>query len=155
MPPCAACILLPLQQSIACRYRAFAMGQVPVHWVVHFDPRGQHTYRYRCKNVNLVEKTVKGVEDELEFLFVPCGSIPPQPLLPLNHNNSIVGLHSPPAPASNSRFAHVLCRYSVFSVISVTVPAKITGSRSAHSAKHVCTHSMMVLHQATALSSFT
>jgi hypothetical protein len=27
--------------------------------------------RYRCKNVNLVEKTVKGVEDEQEYLFVP------------------------------------------------------------------------------------
>jgi len=54
-----------------CRYRAFASGQVPVHWVVHFDARGEHAFRYRCKNVNLVEKTVKGVEDELEFLFVP------------------------------------------------------------------------------------
>jgi hypothetical protein len=43
-----------------------------VHWVVHFDARGEHSLRYRCKNVNLVEKTVKGVEDELEFLFVPC-----------------------------------------------------------------------------------
>ena len=53
------------------RYRAFALGQVPVHWVVHYDPRGEHSLRYRCKNVNLVEKTVKGVEDELEFLFVP------------------------------------------------------------------------------------
>ncbi len=53
------------------RYRAFASGQAPVHWVVHFDARGKHNPRYRCKNVNLVEKTVKGVEDELEFLFVP------------------------------------------------------------------------------------
>ena len=44
---------------------------MPVHWVVHFDARGEHNLRYRCKNVNLVEKTVKGVEDELEFLFVP------------------------------------------------------------------------------------
>ena len=43
-----------------------------MHWVVHFDARGKHNLRYRCKNVNLVEKTVKGVEDELEFLFVPC-----------------------------------------------------------------------------------
>ena len=33
--------------------------------------------RYRCKNVNLVEKTVKGVEDEQEYLFVPC--VPPLP----------------------------------------------------------------------------
>ena len=53
------------------RYRAFASDQLPVHWVVHFDARGEHTFRYCCKNVNLVEKTVKGVEDELEFLFVP------------------------------------------------------------------------------------
>ena len=53
------------------RYRQFAAGQVPVHWVIHFDPRGEHSLRFRCKNVNLVEKTVKGVEDELEFLFVP------------------------------------------------------------------------------------
>jgi hypothetical protein len=43
-----------------------------VHWVIHFDPRGEQSLRYRCKNVNLVEKTVKGVEDELEFLFEPC-----------------------------------------------------------------------------------
>jgi hypothetical protein len=28
-------------------------------------------FRFRCKNVNLVEKTVKGVEDELEYLYVP------------------------------------------------------------------------------------
>ena len=54
-----------------CRYRSFASDQVPVHWVVHFDARGERAFRYRCKNVNLVEKTVKGVEDELEFLFVP------------------------------------------------------------------------------------
>jgi hypothetical protein len=54
------------------RYRQFAAGQVPVHWVIHFDVRGEHSLRYRCKNVNLVEKTVKGVEDELEYLFVPC-----------------------------------------------------------------------------------
>jgi hypothetical protein len=45
-----------------------------VHWVIHFDPRGEQSLRYRCKNVNLVEKTVKGVEDELEFLFVPSAS---------------------------------------------------------------------------------
>ena len=42
-----------------------------MHWVIHFDPRGEQSLRFRCKNVNLVEKTVKGVEDELEFLFVP------------------------------------------------------------------------------------
>jgi hypothetical protein len=59
-------ILLPIDFC-----RQFAVGQVPVHWVVHFDPRGEHTLRYRCKNVNLVEKTVKGVEDEQEYLFVP------------------------------------------------------------------------------------
>ncbi len=40
--------------------------------MVHFDARGEKNLRYRCKNVNLVEKTVKGVEDEMEFLFVPC-----------------------------------------------------------------------------------
>ncbi len=55
----------------AFRYNAFASGQAPVHWVVHFDARGKQQLRYRCKNVNLVEKTVKGVEDEMEFLFVP------------------------------------------------------------------------------------
>ena len=43
-----------------------------MHWIVHVDARGEHTLLYRCKNVNLVEKTVKGVEDEMEFLFVPC-----------------------------------------------------------------------------------
>ena len=62
----------------ALRYRAFHSKQIPVHWVVHFDARGEHNLRYRCKNVNLVEKTVKGVEDELEFLFVPC-ALPRRP----------------------------------------------------------------------------
>ena len=57
--------------SRLCRHRSFASGQLPVHWVIHFDARGEHTLRYRCKNVNLVEKTVKGVEDEQEYLFVP------------------------------------------------------------------------------------
>jgi hypothetical protein len=42
-----------------------------VHWIVHFDAREEHTLRCRCKNGNLVEKTVKGVEDEHEYLFVP------------------------------------------------------------------------------------
>jgi hypothetical protein len=73
------CLHVRLQRhpaSRASRYRALASGHVPVHWVVHFDPRGEHTFRYRCKNVNLVEKTMKrrrdGVEfDQLEFLFVP------------------------------------------------------------------------------------
>ena len=65
-----ATIPLPPTSRVV-RYRAFASGQVPVHWVIHFDARGEHSLRYRCKNVNLVEKTVKGVEDELEFLFVP------------------------------------------------------------------------------------
>ena len=45
--------------------------------MVHFDARGEKNLRYRCKNVNLVEKTVKGVEDEQEYLFVPCA--PPLP----------------------------------------------------------------------------
>ena len=44
----------------------------------YLDPRGEHNLRYRCKNVNLVEKTVKGVEDEMEFLFVPC-ALPHRP----------------------------------------------------------------------------
>jgi hypothetical protein len=71
LPPalCAVSALPPFSHAV--RYRQFAAGQVPVHWVIHFDPRGEHSLRYRCKNVNLVEKTVKGVEDELEFLFVP------------------------------------------------------------------------------------
>jgi hypothetical protein len=77
--------------------------------VVHFDARGKHNLRYRCKNVNLVEKTVKGVEDEMEFLFVPCVA---RLLLRVRH--------LPNRPPS-------LCRYSVFTVISVHVPAKITG----------------------------
>ena len=63
--PCARC------SRCGCRYRSFASGQLPVHWVIHFDARGEQSLRYRCKNVNLVEKTVKGVEDELEYLFVP------------------------------------------------------------------------------------
>ena len=62
---------LPSPPLPTLRYRAFHSKQVPVHWIVHFDARGEHTLRYRCKNVNLVEKTVKGVEDELEYLFVP------------------------------------------------------------------------------------
>ena len=70
--PCAVLpALVPPPTSLVVRYRQFAAGQVPVHWVIHFDVRGEHSLRYRCKNVNLVEKTVKGVEDELEFLFFP------------------------------------------------------------------------------------
>jgi hypothetical protein len=70
--PSASLSLQPSVSRCANRYRAFASGQLPVHWVIHFDARGEHNLRYRCKHVNLVEKTVKGVEDELEFLFVPC-----------------------------------------------------------------------------------
>jgi hypothetical protein len=51
--------------------RALVSGHVPVHWVIHFDTRGEHTFRLRCRKLNLVKKTVKGVEDELEFLIVP------------------------------------------------------------------------------------
>ena len=40
------------------------------HWVIHVDPPFERTFRYRCKHVNLLEKTVKGVEEELEFLFL-------------------------------------------------------------------------------------
>jgi hypothetical protein len=61
----------PLPFPPLLRYRAFHSKQVPVHWVMH-------TLRYRCKNVNLVEKTVKGVEDEQEYLFVPC-ALPRRP----------------------------------------------------------------------------
>ena len=62
--------------------------------------------------MNLVEKTVKGVEDELEFLFVPCGALLSRPFR----------RHLTP---------HVpLCRYSVFTVISISIPAKITGGCS-------------------------
>ena len=68
---CARCAAHAGCSRCGCRYRSFAPGQLPVHWVIHFDARGEHSLRYRCKNVNLVEKTVKGVEDELEFLFVP------------------------------------------------------------------------------------
>jgi hypothetical protein len=98
------------------RYRAFALGQVPVHWVVHYDPRGEHSLRYRCKNVNLVEKTVKGVEDELEFLFVPCVL-----LLLLVWLRDNIRTDAPPPPPLSS------CRYSVFTLLSIHVPAKIVG----------------------------
>ena len=57
--------------SRMCRHRSFASGQLPVHWVIHFDPRGEQMLRYRCKNVNLVEKAHRA-EGELEFLFEPC-----------------------------------------------------------------------------------
>jgi hypothetical protein len=40
------------------------------HWVIHVDPRGERTFRYRCNHVNLLEKTVECVEEELEFLSV-------------------------------------------------------------------------------------
>ncbi len=96
------------------RYRAFASGQLPVHWVVHYDPRGEHNLRYRCKNVNLVEKTVKGVEDELEFLFVPCVLLSPPDWFSANMPTDAHPLLPP-------------FRYSVFTVMSIDVPAKIVG----------------------------
>ena len=69
--------------SRLCRHRSFASGQLPVHWVIHFDPRGEQSLRYRCKNVNLVEKAHRA-EDELEFLFEPCDLPLKSHLLPSN-----------------------------------------------------------------------
>jgi hypothetical protein len=96
------------------RYRQFvkfALGQVPVHWIVHFDARGEHSLRYRCKNVNLVEKTVKGVEDEQVVLVctVTCAAM-------LSHAHALP--HAPhPVP----------CICSVFAIMPIHISAKITG----------------------------
>jgi hypothetical protein len=79
------------------------------HWIIHFDPRGEHSLRYRCKIVNVVEKTVKGVLSSSYclcrarlslLLFASCSMIIP-PCVP--------------------------CRYSVFTVLSIHVPAKVFG----------------------------
>ena len=76
-----------------------------MHWVIHFDVRGEHSLRYRCKNVNLVEKTVKGVEDELEFLFVPCGRL----ALPLLSAFSLtIAAPHPPPPSLPSSSLQIL-----------------------------------------------
>ena len=40
-------------------------------WVIHFDPRGATSFRYRCKHVNLVTRRVPGLPDEREYLFAP------------------------------------------------------------------------------------
>jgi hypothetical protein len=90
---------------------------VPVHWVIHFDARGEHNLRYRCKNVNLVEKTVKGVEDEQEYLFVPYV---------VSRTRSRT---QPYMPLFTLWFRLLSYSYSVFTVISVHVPPKITGSK--------------------------
>ena len=38
-------------------------------WVVHVDPRGRDSFRYRCKHVNLVTRT--NVAGEAEYLYAP------------------------------------------------------------------------------------
>jgi hypothetical protein len=86
---------------------ALDSGLPPVHWIIRVDPRGEtslrcctrvscdvpaaadteNARRYRCKHVNVVEKS--NVKGEVEFLFAP---------------------------------------FSVFTVVSVHVPAKPTAS---------------------------
>jgi hypothetical protein len=85
---------------------AFDSGLPPVHWIVRVNPKGETSLRwaralrvsrccsrfnprrrFRCKHVNLVEKS--NVKGEIEFLFAP---------------------------------------FSVFTVVSVHVPAKPTAS---------------------------
>ncbi len=70
--------------------------------------------------MNLVEKTVKGVEDELEFLFVPCVLL--SLLVWLRDNMQTDASTPPPLPSPPSSF-----RYSVFTLLSIHVPAKIIG----------------------------
>ena len=51
-------------------FRAHVESKLPaVKWVVHVDPRGETSARYRCKHVNLVTKT--NVPGEQEYLFAP------------------------------------------------------------------------------------
>ena len=42
-----------------------------IKWVIKFDPRGKEEYKYRCKQVNLVKKSVSHVPGEEEYLFAP------------------------------------------------------------------------------------
>ena len=66
---------------------AFDAGLPPVHWIVRVDPKGETSpmcvlavfealllhdtqrRRFRCRQVNLVEKS--NVKGEVEFLFAP------------------------------------------------------------------------------------
>ena len=52
-------------------YRAHVTGEClpAVRWVVHFDVRGETSFRYRCKHVSLVTRS--NVRGEEEYLFAP------------------------------------------------------------------------------------
>lgn len=49
-------------------YRAHVIaGRPAIKWIIELDPRGETQFKYRCKQVNLVERT--NVAGEEEFLF--------------------------------------------------------------------------------------
>jgi hypothetical protein len=92
---------------------AFDAGLPPVHWVIRVDPRGEkslrcacavlvaavashadHARRYRCKHVNLVEKS--NVAGEIEFLFAPFSVF------------TVVSSHVPPKPTAGNPIVIVL-----------------------------------------------
>jgi len=51
-------------------YRAHKDNKWPaVKWVVELDPRGERQFKYRCKHVDLVQRS--NVPGEEEFLFAP------------------------------------------------------------------------------------
>ena len=42
-------------------------GQPAIKWIIELDPRGESQFKYRCKQVNLVQRA--NVAGETEFLF--------------------------------------------------------------------------------------
>ncbi len=77
-----------------------------MHWIIHLDPDGQHNMMKRCKHVNLVRSS--NVDGEEEFLFAPCV-------------RSLAALQQRCCSLCPPPF-----RYSVFTVMSVHVPARPT-----------------------------
>jgi hypothetical protein len=93
---------------------AFDAGLPPVHWVIRVDARGEKSLRwsacavrvalaaslanrarrYRCKHVNLVEKS--NIAGETEFLFAPFSVF------------TVVSTHVPPKPTASNPIVIVL-----------------------------------------------
>ena len=49
-------------------YRAHVIaGRPAIKWIIELDPRGESQFKYRCKQVNLVQRA--NIAGEAEFLF--------------------------------------------------------------------------------------
>ena len=91
---------------------AFDAGLPPVHWIVRVDPKGEKSpmcvlpvceallphdtqrRRFRCRQVNLVEKS--NVKGEVEFLFAPFSVF------------TVVSAHAPVKPTASNPIVIVL-----------------------------------------------